>query len=114
MTPHYGADYLVACQRIQQIGGVIQMRRGNKRRVPQSSPQKTTTSTCEDKRMQRCPGSLSNRVTTCVAKVIGFVCDHELCSCGPCTSQYFCGERTPAGRALRRRSPSAEQARSQA
>src|SRR5262245_2790282 len=50
--------------------GRIQMRRGNKRRVPQSSPQKTTTSTCEDKRMQRCPGSLSNRVTTCVAKVI--------------------------------------------
>lgn len=61
MTPHYGADYLVACQRIQQIGGVIQMPRGNKRRVPQSSPQKTTTSTCEDKRMQRCPGPLSNR-----------------------------------------------------
>ena len=61
MTPHYGADYLVACQRIQQIGGVIQMPRGNKRRVPQSSPQKTTPSTCEDKRMQRCPGPLSNR-----------------------------------------------------
>ena len=62
MTPHYGADYLVAHhQRIQQIGGVIQMPRGNKRRVPQSSPQKTTTSTCEDKRMQRCPGPLSNR-----------------------------------------------------
>src|SRR6266436_1987306 len=61
MTPHYGADYLVAYQRIQQIGGVIQMPRGNKRRVPQSSPQKTTTSTCEDKRMQRCPGPLSNR-----------------------------------------------------
>src|SRR5215510_8412369 len=58
MTPHYGADYLVACQRIQQIGGVIQMPRGNKRRVPQSSPQKTTS---EDKRMQRCPGPLSNR-----------------------------------------------------
>src|SRR5436853_7760040 len=55
MTPHYGADYLVAYQRIQQIGGVIQMPRGNKRRIPQSSPQKTTTSTCEDKRMQRCP-----------------------------------------------------------
>src|SRR5437016_4510102 len=61
MTPHYGADYLVAHQRIQQIGGVIQMPRGNKRRVPQSSPQKTTTSTCEDERMQRCPGPLSNR-----------------------------------------------------
>jgi hypothetical protein len=53
-----------------QIVGVIQMPRGNKRRVPQSSPQKTTTSTCEDKRMRRCPGPLSNRVTTCVAKVI--------------------------------------------
>ena len=52
---------MVAYQRIQQIGGVIQMPRGNKRRVPQSSPQKTTTSTCEDKRMQRCPGLLSNR-----------------------------------------------------
>jgi hypothetical protein len=61
MTPHYGADYLVAYERIQQIGGVIQMPRGNKRRVPQSSPQKPTTSTCEDKRMQRCPGPLSNR-----------------------------------------------------
>jgi hypothetical protein len=37
------------------------MPRGNKRRVPQSSPQKTTPSTCEDKRMQRCPGPLPNR-----------------------------------------------------
>ena len=61
MTPRYGADYLVAYQRIQQIGGVIQIPRGNKRRVPQSSPQKTTTSTCEDKRTQRCPGPQSNR-----------------------------------------------------
>jgi hypothetical protein len=41
----------------------VQMPRENKRRVPQSSPQKTTTTTCEDKCMQRCPGPRIRVVT---------------------------------------------------